>query len=52
MKNSDAPKLSQLSASAVPMPKTGIDKEYDQFKMCFELDVIVTIEKDLEEEAM
>jgi len=34
------------------MPKTGIDKEYDQFKNCFELDVIVTIEKDLEEEAM
>jgi hypothetical protein len=34
------------------MPKTEIEKEYDKFKMCFELDVVVTIEKDLEEEAM
>lgn len=53
LKNPDASKqLAQTSASAVPMPKTGIDKEYEQFKMCFELDVVVTIEKDLEEEAM
>jgi hypothetical protein len=44
--------LAQTSASAVPMPKTEIEKEYDKFKMCFELDVVVTIEKDLEEEAM
>jgi len=53
LKNSDATKqLAQTSASAVPMPKTEIEKEYDKFKMCFELDVVVTIEKDLEEEAM
>ncbi len=47
-----AKQLTQTSASAVPMPKTEIEKEYDKFKMCFELDVVVTIEKDLEDEAM
>jgi len=34
------------------VPLTSIEREYQQFKNCFELDVIVTIEKDLEEEAM
>lgn len=53
IKNPDSAKqLAQSSASAVPTPKTGIEKEYEQFKMCFELDVVVTIEKDLEDEAM
>lgn len=49
-----SPVVQKPSTSAVPvaMPKTAIEKEYDQYKMCFELDVIVTIEKDLEEEAM
>lgn len=31
--------------------KTAIEKKYDSFKNCFELDVYFTIEKDLEEEA-
>jgi hypothetical protein len=32
------------------MVKTAIDKEYDQYRSCFELDVINTIDKDLEDE--
>lgn len=55
-KNTFAPNqtLRPAVTSAVPMVqvKTNIEKEYDMFKNCFELDVIVTIEKDLEEEAM
>lgn len=39
--------------AAVPQPvvKTAVDKEYDQYKNCFELDVFNTIDKDLEDEA-
>ena len=37
--------------AAVPQPKTAIDKEYEQFKNCFELDIYNTIDKDLEDEA-
>jgi hypothetical protein len=31
--------------------KTQIEKEYEQYKNCFELDVYMTVERDLEEEA-
>jgi hypothetical protein len=31
--------------------KTAIDKEYEQYKNCFELDVFMTLDKDLEDEA-
>lgn len=40
-----------FGASAVPQPKTAIDKEYEQYKNCFELDVYNTLDKDLEDEA-
>lgn len=40
-------------SAAVPTAviKTQIEKEYEQYKNCFELDVYMTVERDLEEEA-
>ena len=45
------PKPSVSAVPALGAAKSELEREYEKFKNAFELDVVVTLDKDLEEEA-